>query len=270
MQNPMFENIYFNTFDELLQQGRKQLQNTKGNLTGIEQQLSDSVIYNEDMIKLNNYMYTTYSTNRPWRDSFSLMADLPLKIALELSSVIDCKLWYTIHDNTGKLIKHNIDKVVDRINNTFIMVCAIPEDSDYLHKVTTIDDFLGSKGWYLCTGRTINDIIDSIPSQFTIINLHTLQEFGEDQEVYFHLKKAYFHFPDQSNLNQKDNESTQSTQSTQSTEYSYVESAMYSNPEMYEGDNRLVSMSFEDPIIGRKTLYKYLYDVCEKLKSKNS
>jgi hypothetical protein len=139
----------FETFEELLSFGRMQLTNTQNgikdaNVTGIEDQLSGK--YLDQMIELNQYMYTTYSTNR-YTDCLSIGGELKLPTALKLAN--KCKekgFWYAIND-AGKVIDHFVDDL--RIfNERYLITSNNPFDRPPNIMAKTIDEFNLGQGWF--------------------------------------------------------------------------------------------------------------------------
>lgn len=77
------------------------------NVTGIEEQLSG--IYLDQMIKLNEYIFTVYSTN-DYEYCLSIEGFLRLSVVNKIIPILKEKgLWYTVSDVYGNLMYYNVD-----------------------------------------------------------------------------------------------------------------------------------------------------------------
>jgi len=137
------------TFDELLHFGKLQLEYFSNNscdydynITGLEPQLKNK--YLDQMIELNEYMYTTFSTNN-YEHCLCVGGILKLNDAIKLSKLLKKeKYWYSI-ETKGKIYDINIDET--KLNERVLIFYDVDVDSDRMIKANTKKDFEQGKGW---------------------------------------------------------------------------------------------------------------------------
>jgi hypothetical protein len=120
---------------------------TDENITGIEDQLSG--IYLEQMIKLNKYMFTVYSTNI-YEHCLSVEGFLKLSVVNKIIPLLKEKgLWYTVSDVYDNLICYNIDDN-QRLDNICITHDEHPGYKIHYYNPTTRRGWFQSKGKWHC------------------------------------------------------------------------------------------------------------------------
>lgn len=217
------------SFDELLEIGRKQLKgDIKDDLTGIDDRILSGK-YLEQMIVLNEHMYTTYSTN-PHDDTLSLQGILTLPIALMLRDKIKGKIWFTIYDDEGIIIDKDYD---NRANTTFTLKQSVTKSNRIV--TTDIDQSINGDSWIYYDPT---EFINKLPSRY----------------------QTYFHGDWMINTDPK-----YATDDLCCDNGHYLEVHDYCDNSLFIGENRLVNMTFEDPIIGRKSLYEYLIKMFKEI-----
>jgi hypothetical protein len=135
-------------FKDLLRLGQAQLQAFKDgktdlNVTGIEDRLSG--VYLDQMIILNKYVYTIYSTNF-YDSALSIEFVLPLSLAKSLTALLKPRYWYTIVE---KNILHDIYiHKVRHATGAVLSYVKVEDAHAKRHMARTFEDFLNHKGWY--------------------------------------------------------------------------------------------------------------------------
>lgn len=140
-------------YNDLLQLGRTQLtlgfdKEVKTNVTGIEPQLKDK--YLSQMIALNDYVYTTYSTLDYQIDPLSIGFTLPLDLAKKLVPKLrKVGYWFTLVSHDRWLDYELNDAMLTTKTLQIHDMC----DLSRYHFANTFIDFELGNGWYECNNK---------------------------------------------------------------------------------------------------------------------
>lgn len=213
----MYHNIpesKIQSFSELLDRGRKNFDISSGiNLTGLEESTMNSTFV-EQLKDLNNYMYTTYSTNEGDK-TLSIEGIIPLNLFYKIEPQLQRQgYWY--------IAASPLDNQIYGIN----LIPSDEFDSEranmiYLQWVNNRDIGLFNRQWNkVCSTDNMQLLMNDK------ISIHFLP-------------------PDNSNLLLHD--------------YISNETLEYTDESLYHGNNPLINVIIEDPIVGRISLYSKLY-----------
>lgn len=210
--------IKFRNFSDLLVQGRRNFDSTDldvDNITGLEEGTMESRFV-EQLRDLNNYMYTTYSTNRGCK-VLSLEGIIPSDIFKKIEpKLLQQGYWY--------IAANPFDDKVHGVN--LLSTEEFDPSMDKQTKLVWIDknDQETLSAYYRWTS------LCSTNKETLLIN--------KDINIHF--------FPaNDGSLLLKD--------------YVSNETLRYTDETLYQGDNPLIAIVIEDPIVGRISLYAKLY-----------
>jgi hypothetical protein len=224
----MYGKFKFDTFEELFKHGKKNFSGL-GGLTGME----DQTIGNTDLINLNKYMYTTYSSNEGQK-TLSLDGVLTLKNFLKIEPFLNSYGYWYIAERL--LPRERIRK-----------------------NLPTASQFDWSKANYTKISRLPKSYYN--PQEY-IYNGEVLCNHGDpiitgDKKVPIYFFTRFTELPSDRLLPEwAKNPSS--------------EVLGYTSENLFKGENPLIGLLIEDPVVGRISLYRNLYKYMSSNSSSNS